>query len=54
MLEGYGLLPALDIVGLGLAVDLLELAIVGVEAHTSHLLGNHIACERDGADIVTG
>ena len=53
VLEGYGLLPALDVVGAGLAVNLLKLAIVGVEAHATHLLSHHIARKRDDADVVT-
>ena len=52
VLQGYGLLPALDVVGTCLAVYLLKIAVVGVEAHAAHLLGYHIARERDDAYVV--
>ena len=52
MLQCYGLLPTLDVVGACLAVYLLELAIVGVEAHAAHLLRHHVARKRDDADVV--
>ena len=54
VLQSYGLLPLLDVVGACLAIDLLELAVVGVEACASHLLGHHIARKRDDADVVAG
>ena len=54
VLEGDGLLPAFDVVGLGLAVDLAELAVEGVEARAAHLLGHHVARERYDADVVPG
>ena len=53
MLQGDGLLPTLDIVGLGLAVDFAEFAVLGVEPRATHLLEDHIARQRDDADIVT-
>ena len=52
MLERDSLLPTLNIVGTSLAVDLLKFAIVGIEAHTAHLLCNHIARERHNTDVV--
>lgn len=52
--EGDGLLPAFDVVGLGLAVDLPELAVVGVEARAAHLPRDQVARERDDADVVAG
>ena len=54
VLQRYGLLPALDVVGLGLAVNLLVLAIEGGETRATNLLGNHIARERDDTDVVSG
>ena len=52
MLEGYRLLPLLKVVGACLAVYLLKLAVVGVEARASHLLSHHVARERDDAYVV--
>ena len=52
--EGNGLLPTLDVVGFGQAVDLLEFAVVGVESNAPHLLGYHVARQGDDADIVAG
>ena len=52
MFERNGLLPAFDVVGLGLAVDLLELPVVGIEPRALHLLGHHVARKRDDADVV--
>ena len=52
--EGYGLLPALYVVGLGLAVYLLVFAVEGVEAHAPHLARHHVARERYDADVVSG
>ena len=54
VLQGDSLLPTLNVVGFGLTVDLLVLAIEGGEARATNLLGNHIARERDDADVVTG
>ena len=52
VLQGDGLLPTLDVVGLGLAVDLAELAVLGVEARAAHLFEDHVARERDDAYVV--
>jgi len=49
-----GLLPALDVERLGLAVNLLELPVEGVEAHAAHLFGHQVARQRDDADVVAG
>ena len=54
MFERDGFLPFLDIVGFGLAIDFLELAVLRVEAHSLHLTGDQIARQRDDPDIVTG
>ena len=54
MFERDGLLPFLDIVGFGLAIDFLELAVLRVEAHPLHLAGDQIARQRDDPDIVAG
>ena len=52
--EGDGLLPLLDIVRASLAVNLLKLAILRIEAKTLHLACHHIARKRDDTYIVTG
>ena len=52
--EGDGLLPLLDVVGLGLAVYLLELATHRSKADTEHLTRHHIARERNDTDVVSG
>ena len=52
MLESDGLLPLLDVIRLGLAVNLLELAVLRIEAHAAHLPGHHIARQGDDADIM--
>ena len=54
VLQRDGLLPAFDIVGFGLAVDLLELAVAGVESRAAHLARHQIARQRNDADIVAG
>ena len=54
VLEGDGLLPAFDVVGLGLAVDLPVFAVVGVEARAAHLPRHQVARHRDDADVVSG
>ena len=52
--EGDGLLPLFDVVGLCLAIDLLELATHRRETDAEHLTRNHIARERNDTDVVTG
>ncbi len=52
VLQGDGLLPPLDVVGLGLAIDFLVLAVVRSEARAAHLPGHHVARERDDAYVV--
>ncbi len=51
--QSDGLLPTLDVVGFGLAVDFFVFAVVGIETGTTHLLSDHVARKRDDADIVT-
>ena len=53
VLQSDGLLPAFDVVGFGLAVNLLEFAVVGVETHAAHLAGYHVARQGDDADVVS-
>ena len=47
-----GLLPLFDVVGLGLAVDLLVFAVEGVETRAAHLPRHEVARERHHADVV--
>ena len=50
--EGDRLLPALDVVGLGLAVNLAELAVERHEARAPHLAQGQLARERHDADVM--
>ena len=52
VLQRDGLLPLFDIVGFGLAVDLLVFAVVGVESRAAHLARHQVARERHDADVV--
>ena len=52
MLQGDCLLPAFDVVGLGLAVDLLEFSVVGREPGAFHLPGDEVPGHGDDSDIV--
>ena len=52
VLQGDSFLPALDVVGLGLAVNLFIFAVVGREARAAHLTRHHVARKRDDADVV--
>ena len=51
--KGYRLLPLLNIVRTRLAVYLLELAILRIEAESAHLTRHHIARKRDDTHIVS-
>ena len=53
VLQRDGLLPLFDVVGFGLAVDLLVFAVVGVESRAAHLARHQVARERHDADVVT-
>ena len=52
VLQRDGLLPLFDVVGFGLAVDLLVFAVVGVESRAAHLARHQVARERHDADVV--
>jgi len=52
VLQGDGLLPFFDVVGLGLTVDLAVFAVEGVEARAAHLPRHEVARERHNADVV--
>ena len=52
VLQGYRLLPTLNVVWASLAVYLLVLAIERGEAHSLNLLGNHIARQRYDTYVV--
>ena len=54
VLHSDSLLPTLNVVGLGLAVNLLVLAVEWCESRAANLLCHHIARERDDSDVVTG
>ena len=52
LLPGYGFLPLYDIVLAGLAIDLLELGSLGIDALAAHLARHYRTLESHDAEVV--
>ena len=50
--QGDGLFPLFNVVGLRLAVDFLQTALLGVRPFQAHLLFDQFACQRHHADVM--